>query len=824
MNLPAKTPARRLFVLGAAAAVVAGLGLLLMRHFRTPVPPNELLRFLDRTAAGPGFAFVSVRTSKVSQEGAVTEVAVEAQARTQAPLYVRIEAADYLKRVFQLDPESAADARRLLADPGREKTADAAAVGPYPEDPYALTILQLSAGVDAAFMYRGLVDARFEAGAWSFALLSGGFEGSQPSGSPRSAFGRDAVVVGEGAGDARIREAVAAFRAFAKRLTDIRQRTADLAEARQRRFIEEVAPGRLFKGTATEAGDQRGTPLYLEITSVTPEHEVTARLRNEGGWHNARLFQGSWEADDLFEHPTLHLASSAGEAIRNAGPFVENTQPWTFTLAMDAQGELSETGRRYRYEFQPIKPDLVPALRSRLDAEFQGALSATVPGLLYQGTATSKATGTVEPILLQFESRGADGTGLEARVESTTRSWKRRLHGVIVANARRSGGQPIRLESDASEAVEDAPVDSVLGFREELNPVLGTAAGHLAGEDAAFTYQVVVAGPEEQGKLEAAQAARARSFMEVFRDGISFDGTMREEQGFVTHARLEILHVDRGSGVVSARVSSASRSGVFREFRGMCDPSGGSLVLEATNKGAFVADGSFDLPFLTSASPASLHLALSGGSLTGRILRDPRWVIEFPVSAFLGVATESSDPGAPAADGSVFPVFPKDDGVYLLTSDGWKALAVHQGHLVEESVRDAASDIQLPRSLLEIVAMGITQLSKKDQANMKVSYLQFGGKDPRPVSTGSAVVLLCIGLKSAENAALEIAPAETSKDGQRRIQVARGTGAGIDFGPQHLATYVRQASPRAVLLTTTSALVAGPYVLNVEGGAEFVHE
>ena len=45
----------------------------------------------------------------------------------------------------------------------------------------------------------------------------------------------------------------------------------------------------------------------------------------------------------------------------------------------------------------------------------------------------------------------------------TGHAWKRPLHGTIVANARRSGGAPIRLQTGQNEAVEEASATSVLG-------------------------------------------------------------------------------------------------------------------------------------------------------------------------------------------------------------------------------------------------------------------------------------------------------------------------------------------------------------------------
>ena len=815
---------RRLLLGGLALAIVVG-GLLAWRLGRTSVRTDDVAQFLDKAVGGGLVRFEDVEIEPVRRVDADRQLGVSAKASPVQPLYTTVDPAEYLARSFQLDPEAGAEARRLLADKAARSRPENAGAAPFPADPYQATVLQLSSAA-RPFRYRGVLNARRNGGTWTFSLLSGSFEGAGPQGQPRAGFASDAFVAGDTADDARLRALASDFQAFALRLAKAR-RNAEAArsaalEARRGAFLALIGPGRVFRGQAQETGEPNATTIYLEIVSQS-ENEVTALLRNDGGWRSARAFQGTWSADDDFQNPVLNLSSTVGQAVRNAGLFLENTQPWTFSLHADSRSGLSERNRFYRYKFQLMGPGQVSELKGRLEAEFDGALSATQPGLLYQGTCVSKATGASEPMLLRFTGSSGDGASLEARMESTTQSWKRPLHGSIFGNARRSRAEPIRLVSGRDEAAADAPAGSVLGEQEDLEIHLGAEGQRLVGEDALFSYRFSAAGQEDLKRLEADRARRARRFNTALRSGIAYDGSLHEEQGFVTHARLEITRIDPQTGAVTASIHSLARPGVFREFFGTCDPAGSSLVLGATSRGNFGADDSFDVPFLKGAAPATLDLALTGTSIAGGIEGDPSWRMEFPAAAFLSAPTEGIEPNSPPANGSVFPAFPKEAGAYLLTKAGWSAMPRNQGHVVIEMVRTKGGDLQLPTNILGAVDEAISTLSNINE-KQKFTYLQFDGKDPRPESSGQALVILFVGSEPAAIPPVELAPAVTTKEGQRRTEIRNGPTSEIRFGERRMAGYVRRASPGYLLFTSTSPLSAGPYAFIADTGYELTQQ
>lgn len=813
-------------VLGGLAVLALVLGgLLAWRYARTRIQAPEIAAYLDRTFGGGNLRFTDLQMERVDQEEAGQRINVSAKAWTLRPLYTKIDTSEYLQRTFQLDPAATAEARRLLADKGTAQNPEFADASPFPADPYRAALLQLKASPDTPFTFKGVIDAHLDAGRWSFILVSGGFDGEGPQGAERAAYGESTYLAGDPNDDARLRTLEADLSAFASRVAKNRQAFesahAAALDGRRRELLAQIAPGRVFRGQAVEAGEQQGKPLYLEITGLSQGGEVTALLRNDGGWHNARGFEGKWSADDEFESLTLNLVSLPDQAIRAAGPFLENAQTWRFALKVDLQGGLSERNAYFQYQFQALDPEQVLPLQARLGEEFDGAIAATKPGLLYRGTATSIASGASEPILLRFTGRSESGESLDAQIESTTRPWKRSLHGSITANARRSGGEPIRLRTNASDAIQDAPAESVLGATDDLNLLFSAQDRVLAGDDGRFTYRFSIAEEADLHQLEADRLERARRFKEVFREGIVFDGTAREDQGFVTPARIEIARIDWQSGSIAASVHSLTQPGIYRDFIGTCDPSGSSVALGALSRGALDTSGDFGIPFLIAPTEITFNLALSGDSITGKIEGNPHWTFDFPVGAFLATPMEGPE-SKPAAPGrSALPTFPSAAGAYLLSHGGWQPLPRNNGHVVVETIRQK-SDVEMPTNIVAMVAEGMNQIAKESNKK-KVSYLEFDGKVPRPESSGPALVLL-VGPDPTGRLQLELAATETVKDGIRRVEVGGDSTTRIRFGDQRLAAYVRRVGTGFVLLTTTSAPAPGVYAVNADGGYEFTQD
>jgi hypothetical protein len=820
-----RSPGRKLLG-GIAIAVLMACGLLLWWHGRAPVREDQVGEFLDRTLGAGRVRFSVVRLVTLQRDGAGAQLAVVATARSLAPLYVRVDTSDYLQRTFRADPAATWVARRLLEESASARSPEFQAAGPFPEDPYRASVLQMTSPAGSAFDFQGIIDARLGGGGPRLTLVSGGFVGDGPRGDLQNAFPGPAFSAGDPRDDARLRSLVGDLEAFAGRVARLRVApdSGHVAGAGgpSGGFLGQITPGRILRGTAVEDGLEQGTVLYLEIVDVSPGGEVRALLRNEGGWLSARAFDGAWSPGEGAEGPILSLASRPNQAVRGAGPFLEDAQAWSFALRWDPARGLFGKSRRYSLQFRAVSPQQANEAKDRLNREFAGALDATRPGLTLIGTATSRSSGASEPILMRFVSRSQDGASVDARIESTSNSWRRPLHGAIATNAKRSGGEPIRLLAASNDAVGDAPAESVFGCRDDLELRLGASGASLLGGDARFTYRLAAASDADYRRLESERLERTARLVNAFRPGIAYDGVLREEQGFRSRARLEIDSLDPKTGAMSARIVSLSRPNVFRAFSGALDPSGSSVALNAAAREAFQPDESFDAPFLKTSAAAVLRLSLSGGIIAGRIEGDEAWTIEFPARILLGAQIEPVEGPASPSGAPTYPPFPTEGGAYLLSGGGWSALPRNQGHRVVETVRPE-TDAHLSLNLLEDVGQGIGLIAREKQ-KQKVSYFEFPGRDPRPESRGPAITLLFVGHLPSGRPPVELAPCETTKEGRRRVMIMNGSPDVIRFGETRVAAYVREFAPGVVMLTTTSPLDPGPYVFSADTGYELTCE
>ena len=813
---PVPRSQRTLIASLVVVALVCAVVFVWWRQARAP-GAEEVTAFLNQTVGGDRVLFSVEKLEPLARVEAGWKMIVAAKARTIEPLYSKIDTAEYLGRTLRLDPATAGEARRLLAKPDSSAQPDFQGAAPFPADPYQAVLLQVTSPAGTALAFNGVLDAHREGGAWKFTLVSGGFEGGGAQGAARSSFGKISYAVGDMGDETRLHTLLSDFEAFGGRVAGIGRNieSARVAE-RRKAFLAQIVPGRVFGGTALAAASLHETPLYLEITERPSDNEVRAVMRNDNSWHIERSFQGTWSADDKFENPVLNLTSLASDAIRNAGPLIEATQVWRFALHMDARGELTEQNRFFKYRLQPLAPEQVATVQARLEAEYEKAVAATEPGLLYLGTATSRTSGAAETVFLRFSQRPPGSESVETTLESTTRAWKRPLRGAIMTNARRSDGAPIRLQANPKEAAAEALTGSVLRDPGELNLRLGLEQGSLVGGDERFTYQLAVATATDLQRLEASRLERVRQLDSVLKDRMVYDGALREDRRYVFKTRLEFTRVDRSAGVITARVRSLNRLNVFREFLGAWDAGGDSIVLNATDVGEQDKNFGHNVPFFVTRENATLRLALTGNSLSGSIAGDAHWEIDFPADILLSAPTEASG----------LPALPKNDGAYLLSNGSWETLPANHGHVVTEPAPDASEEEVSAMSMQALKGGGgeepVPNSKRKDKE--MVSYFEFDGKVPQPVARESAIVLLFVGPESTGEPAIELAPAKILADGRRRIKITGHSPTAIRLGDQRMAAYVRPVAPNAVLLTTTSATPSGTYVINAGAGYELLRK
>jgi hypothetical protein len=793
--------------------VVISAGLFFWWRQHTPVDTGQVAAFLDAKVAGGRVHFSEIRASATPLENGDLQIAIEGSAETVVPLFSKEDASDYLQHALGLDPELTAEARRLANDKDASQKPEFARLRPFPPDPYRATILQLTGKSGDRFPYRATLTGHRSEANWTFSLISGAYSDSGPVGEPRHAYPEPTFVAGDAGDDARLRVAVNDYRAFAARVSEIERNieAAHEVAVRVRRdaLMVRLAPGTVYSGSTQRSGESQGTPLYLEITAFNPGGAVSAELRNSGGWHYARPFQGTWSADAEYESVLLDLDSPPEDAVRNGGSFLENTQAWNLSLHLDPKGNLGGSGRYFEYHFQYLDLNQVAKLRLSLSAEFDAATRAAAPGMLYQGTAIARSTGASEPILLRFQSLSGNGEGVVASLESPSRSWKRSLAGTIIGNSRRAGGSPIRLTADSSSAVAEAPVDSVLGDHSDLEIHLALDGTSLAGQDDRYTYRLAAADSGDLSRLDAAKASRAERFKSVLKEGIAYDGTIRDDQGSITQARLEIGHVDAEKGTVVASIHSLALLYVFQDFAGTWSASDGSMTITSSGRGNYDFSDNLAVPFFVAPVPRTLRLALGGNAIAGGIKGDSHWSIDFPVGVFLAAPRERAGEGS-TVSGPALPQFPEGAGAYALVNGAWKPLPRNNGHVLVEKSHPMTEDEE-DGGPLGLVSAGVRRVTEK---GLKTPYLSFDGKEPLPECASAPVVILLKGPGAASLSAIELAALSVDKEGHRRVQVLAAPPNPTQFGEQRIAAYVRHVGADAILLTATAALPAGAYALN----------
>ncbi len=814
---PAPRSPRTLIVsLVFVALICAGL-FVWWRQSRAP-GTEGVTAFLNQTVGGDRILFSIEKLEPLAHSDADWKMIVAAKARTIEPLYSQIDAASYMTKTLRLDPATLSEARRLLAKPDASIQPDFSGAAPFPADPYQAVLLQVTSPAGTALIFNGVLDAHRESGAWKFALVSSGFEGGGAQGAARFSFGKTSYAIGDGSDEPRLHALIADFEAFGGRVADLSRNLASARVAERRKaFLAQIPAGRVFGGTAVAAGTLRETPLYLEITGRPSDNEVQAVLRNDNSWHIVRVFQGTWSANDKFDDPVLNLTSLASEAIRNAGPLLEAAQVWRFALHVNARGELTEQNRFFKYQLQPLTPEQVATVQARVEADYERAVAATEPGVLYLGTATSRTSGAAETIFLRYGQRPAGNESIAATLESTTRGWKRPLRGAIMTNGRRADGAPIRLQANPKEAIGEAPTGSVLRDPGELNLRLALEQGSLVGGDERFTYRLALATAADLQRLEASRLERGHQLDGALKTGIVYNGALRDDRRYVLPARLELTRVDRAAGVITARIRPSNQSSVAREFVGAWDVLGDSIVLNLTDVGGQEKDSGSNRPAAATRENVTLRLARTGNSLTGTISGDPRWTVDFPVAILLSAPTETSG----------LPALPKNDGAYLLSNDSWEMLPANNGHVVTEPVPDATEDEMAALTLQALREPGggtDPVLNSKRKIKDMVSYFEFDGKNPAPVAQKPAVVLLFVGPESTNEPAIELAPAKTLENGKRRIKLPEIAPKTVRLGDQRVAAYVRPITPNAVLLTTTSDIPPGTYIVNAGAGFELLRK
>ncbi len=137
-------------------------------------------------------------------------------------------------------------------------------------------------------------------------------------------FGANTFVAGNAADDDALRAAIEKQNETITQLVlaraEVLAEAKQAQEARLARLQELIAVGSFF---VSAAGADQDESFSLEITQARAgSRQLSALIRNRGGWSDARPFSGTWKLDENSGVFSLNLVSRSNQAIADAGPLL----------------------------------------------------------------------------------------------------------------------------------------------------------------------------------------------------------------------------------------------------------------------------------------------------------------------------------------------------------------------------------------------------------------------------------------------------------------------------------------------------------------------
>lgn len=809
----------KLSMAAGVLVVVAGLVVLGVIRERAAHPSDALVRgFLDHEVAEGHLSFVGVERVEQPLGADSLRIDFTAQAEAKDALYRSIDTAGFLTEALGVDVSSVREAKALVQSKNGARLRELAKLDALPADPLAIPVVRESAPQGATAVFRGRLVARKAAGAWTLVLQEGDWVAAIPSGTPRANLPSGVVVVGERDGEQRLRDAVAGYLGCAEKLREARKQfEAELAAERQRRidgFLGRLAEGALFRGSARNLNDQTMTSLVLEIVAAARDsRRVDARLRNDGGWADARRFRGEWSCDAESEAFKLTLSTDRRDAIRDAGPFVSNSEEWALELTESDNGELVAQNHRYEYRFLPLSAADAAAVRQGLEEELAILRETTAAGRAFIGAAISKRRNAAEQVVLLFEKQENDGALLQGVLQSPERTvWRRQFTGTLIGNRYRSEGAPLRIEMAGETAVKSARDDSVFKVNDwkGLQLKLALEGGVLVGEDERFRYRFSPATEEQLAAIQQAQADRQNRFAQVVRQGASFNGVARDKQGFSSRVRLRVRRVEPASRTLQVVIESLQQGGIYHAMSGSYDVDAGLIGLGSSGEGKFNPSGHLKVPCFSKNDTFKLSLELGETGLAGSLFTswngETGWTMEFPLALRDAAAGEPAEASA----------YPSESGAYALVGEKWVPLPGNNGKIVQSAGTIAGG---LLGGLLD---------PKQQNGPQKLAEVVFDGEQPLPVVGGESLTIVFVGTVMEASPSMiakypqldgypdiEMAPTRTGSDSKRRLDLVRIVPGIAGVGDARIAATVDAPEAGVLTLTATAPLTPGDYAVVV---------
>ena len=816
--------AKRAWAIGAAAFVLLVTGFGWWNYQRSKPSDALLLQELDRRSKGAAH-YEQVKVSITRLTDTSVRVDFSAKGRYLEALYRAENTREYLAREFGYDPAAVEAAAGVLRRKDAPRLLEWAKLGPPPADPLSLVILREQAPQGGPVAQSGRVEATRTDTGWALVFSPA----PAPDGQRRSNFSQPTYVAGTAEDRAALKTRLEHYQTYADRVVaaagDFAQKLAEERAARVDRLLNGVKSGVLYSGIATNG--QESQVLYLEFSASkkTPA-TLTALLRNDGGWLDARGFTGSWRTDADASQLTLDLATQENQAIPNGGPFLASWA-WSMQLALDESGRLvGRSNGGWQLAFERVPEAEAAKVRAQGMDNFEEIFALTAPGSVLLGAGANRTSGASEALLLHFTQQDRKAGIVRGYFQSPERHNRRReFGGVIVASKYRSNGLPLRLSLPERDRSRQAPTDTLLGYPADRELHLRAEAGDLVGEMQGTEYHFARATPPQLAELEHRRQEQAELFAATFRTGAVYDGTIRNDSGYVSPVRLRLQQLDTLEHTVTYSLDSREFPGVYRQFSGTYDVAGLTVDAQSTQKFRLSNNPHCTVPFYKFDHAFNLRLTRNEGEITGLFLNwgNGGWSLEFLVAAQPAAAPGSGTGTAEAA------LWPEAEGAYVLKDGAWLPLPHNNGKVTYGA----------PQVLNNVLGVlnGLTGRPNPDklaEGSDKLADLTFDGDAPIPQVPPQSVTVLFVGVPAgvpteqlsrhpelAEYPVMEMAATQTDAGGRRQADLLRIVQGVAGFREKRIAALLEKSDEKHFLLTATAPIPGGTYALSVQGGQCF---
>lgn len=829
---PPRKPIERrtlLAIIGSAAALaIAVAGVLVWQRISNRPSAADLHAYLAAQVSSAGLAIGTLDTSYQPAINGSVPIAFTVRSTTKESLYTIHRDQQQTLRQLSGDLTLYNQARSLLGSRNGSRLTELAGGSLAIGDLQKVLLLEKATAVGTPITYAGTAVARKQGTLWVFSVSDAAFLPQKPEGKPRAEFAAPNFVVGDPPEEMKFKSFLAQTNADAARVVDAAKKYAiefeKLKTERQASFLATIAPGTLFTGTATRKYDVRSFPISLEITDVAARtHKLTALLRNDGGWADARTFQGEWSTDAEAETFRVTVTSQQNQAIREAGPILQETHEFTLALVLDEHGGASGDNDNWAYRLTRVPPDQLQATKLELGRSLREALDATKVDRFYRGTVISNSTHLAEAVLLHFVKQQNEGAQLAAKVESTERPWSRTLNGTLIGNRNRGGDTPVRLRMAGADRVAAADSQSFFGAPYDRDLAFRIEGDQLSADNGQFTFKLERASDEFVAELLKTRQLQAEHVASTLRAGAVYDGVLRNGEGYAHRVRMRIVSANGADATVKLALDSREQAGISHEFSGVIERVTGAVLLHSTGKGRFNPSGVLKVPFFSREAEFGLTLAVLDEQIALSLNNHP-WTGEFTIRAS---SADAGNARSASAGGSSYPT---EHGAYVWQDGAWKKLPANNckpsvGALGQ--VTNVLSGLNGVLGAFSGKKVSDDELRKPD----KLADLEFSGLDEVPVVDGSNVTIIFVGNIPALPANLvtqypdlrkypkvEMAPTRVGQDGKRRADLIRIVPGVAGFRDTRVAAIVEEVAPQVTELRCTAAITPGAYA--VTAGAE----